>query len=179
LRQIKLGAMFDNMTSRADEILAERLGREQQQLERERRRAEAEARELALEHAERRRQVAEAFDDSFQAFGVETPQPLADEHPSAFRRRLFEQLRRRLPSNHALADVRGDELPTGKTYLNFEKQMIEAAKAEGMNPSFDNLPRDSSLVPRTRVDRETGEKSTSWLVAKVSSERLGARREGC
>jgi hypothetical protein len=152
----------DHVTSRADEFLAESLRREQRQLERERQQEEASAREEAREHAERRRQVADAFDDSFQAFGVGTPEAQADEHPSAYRRRLYENLRRRLPESHDLSSVRADELPTGKVYLSFEKMVQEAAKAEGLKPSPQNLPRDGSLIKREYHDPNTNGREIRW-----------------
>ena len=34
--------------------------------------------------------------------------------------------------------------------------------AEGEQPSFDNLPRDGSLIARTRIDAATGEKATHF-----------------
>jgi hypothetical protein len=44
----------------------------------------------------------------------------------------------------------------------FERQMLDAAKAEAMRPSAENLPSDGSLISRNRVDEATGERSIEW-----------------
>ena len=147
---------LDETFARADEVLRARLKHEQAALEREdaeQRRADAEA---SRADAECRRMITTKFDDAFASFSVETPPARDDEAPGDYRRRLFERLRRRLPDSHDLANIRADELPSGPAYLNFEKMIIDAAKAEGEKPSFDNLPCVGSLISRTRV-ADTGE----------------------
>lgn len=44
----------------------------------------------------------------------------------------------------------------------FEAMLLEAAQAEGLTPSVDNLPSDGTLVARNRVDDATNERSVSW-----------------
>ena len=51
----------------------------------------------------------------------------------ADRRRMFDRLRRKLPDNHDLADVRADELPAGQAFVNFEKlRMVGSAQAHDL-----------------------------------------------
>jgi hypothetical protein len=102
--------------------------------------------------------IAAKFDDAFRSFSVETPQARDDETPGAYRRRLFSRLQRKLPDSHDLVDIRADDLPSGQAYLNFEQMIIDAAKAEGEHPSFDNLPRDGTFVSRTRADDTNGKR---------------------
>src|SRR5580704_3742899 len=145
---------FDSTMARADRVLAERLKREIAAQEAEDAARADEAREKARADAEKRRMVAAKFDDAFRAFSVETPQARDDESPGQYRRRLFSRLQRKLPDSHDLVDIRADDLPSGQAYLNFEQMMIDATKAEGEHPSFDNLPPDGSLIPRVRTDED-------------------------
>jgi hypothetical protein len=153
---------LDETMSRADEVIRARLKREIAEQEREdadQRPADA---QQARENVERRRMIVSKFDDAFAAFSTETPQARDDEAPGDYRRRLFERLRRRLPDSHDLAQIRADELPSGQAYLNFERMIIDAAKAEGERPSFDNLPPSGELISRTRTDEDSGAKATHW-----------------
>jgi hypothetical protein len=163
---------FSDTMARADEVLAERLRREKAQLERERQQEEAEARAQARADAERRSQYQDRYDSAFAAFGTQTPQPAADESPGAYRKRLFENLRRRLPSGNEWASVRADDIPPSAR-ANIEALVIEAAKAEGERPSFDGLPRDGSLIARNRVDSATGEKSVEYFGRESFIKSLG------
>ncbi len=43
-----------------------------------------------------------------------------------------------------------------------ENMVLEAARAEGLKPSWANLPKDGSMVSRVRVDDDTGQKKTEW-----------------
>ena len=115
------------------------------------------------EHAERRRVIAEVYDDAFRSFGTEVPAAVDDEAPAAYRRRLFNRLARKLPSGHDLADVRADDV-CGQPIVfdNFEALIIEAAKREGAKPSIDNLPPDGTLVARHRSD-DTGTRFTEFF----------------
>jgi hypothetical protein len=125
----------------------------------EERRADA---EQARADAWRCRELGQLFDDAFRAHGQKTPEPRADERPSAYRRGLFESLRHKLPDSHDLAGVRADQLPSGDAYLNFEAIIISAAKQEGERPSEANLPPSGEMVARHRVD-DTGVKTTEWF----------------
>ena len=167
---------FDSTMARADRVLAERLKREIAAQEAEDAARADEAREKARADAEKRRMVAAKFDDAFRAFSVETPQARDDESPGQYRRRLFSRLQRKLPDSHDLVDIRADDLPSGQAYLNFEQMIIDAAKAEGEKPSFDNLPSDGSLIARQRVDDATNAKWTEYFGKESFIKSLG--REG-
>jgi hypothetical protein len=167
---------FDSTMARADRVLAERLKREIAAQEAEDAARADEAREKARADAEKRRMVAAKFDDAFRAFSVETPQARDDESPGQYRRRLFSRLQRKLPDSHDLVDIRADDLPSGQAYLNFEQMIIDAAKAEGEHPSFDNLPSDGSLIARQRVDDATNAKWTEYFGKESFIKSLG--REG-
>jgi hypothetical protein len=153
---------IDSTMARADEVLARRLRREEARLEAEEAIALHEAAEQARSDAWRCREIAGIYDDAFRAHGVETPPPRDDERPSAYRRRLFNRLVRKLPDRHDLAGVRADELPAGQAFVTFEAMLLQAAKQEGEKPSFDNLPRDGSMIARHRVDADTGQKITEY-----------------
>ena len=158
-------ARFNETLSRADDLLREKLRREQEELERQDAAERIDARVRARENVERRRLIATRYDDAFAGFNVQTPQAMDDEAPGAYRRRLYGRLMRRLPDSHELQGVRADDLPTGKAFDNFEAMLLEAAKAEGLRPSFDNLPSDGELISRTRVD-DMGQKSIHWYGRK-------------
>jgi hypothetical protein len=116
------------------------------------------------DNAESRRLIAQTYDDAFRSFGVTTPEPADDEAPSAFRKRLFNRLARKLPSDHELASIRADDLGSQPiVFDNFETELIKAATAEGQRPSVDNLPDDGSLVARHRTDSATGERLTEFF----------------
>ena len=102
------------------------------------RRADA-ARAKARDDAERRRLIAERYDDSFRAFGTEVPAAVDDEAPAAYRRRLFNRLARKLAPDHELAQIRADDV-SGQPIVfdNFEAMLLDAAKAEGERPSTEN-----------------------------------------
>jgi hypothetical protein len=143
-------------------VLAERLRREVKDLERqdaERMMADA---AQARGDSERRREYGARYADAFAAFGTETPPPVDDETPGQYIRRLYERLRHRLPSGHDLANVRADDLPAGPARTNFERLLIQAAIAEGLQPSRDNLPPSGELVPRVRGDPDSGARETHW-----------------
>jgi hypothetical protein len=167
---------LDETLSRADEVLRERLKREIAAQEADDAARADEAREKARADAEKRRMVAAKFDDAFRAFSVETPQARDDESPGQYRRRLFSRLQRKLPDTHDLVDIRADDLPSGQAYLNFEQMIIDAAKAEGEHPSFDNLPPSGELISRVRTDEDTGAKATHWFGKESFIKSLG--REG-
>ena len=116
------------------------------------------------DNAEARRLIAQTYDDAFRSFGVTTPEPADDEAPSAFRKRLFNRLARKLPPDHDLAQIRADDLGSQPiVFDNFEAELIKAATAEGQRPSVDNLPDDGSMVMRNSVDSATGERMTEFF----------------
>ena len=60
-------------------------------------------------------------------------EPVDGERPGRYRRRMFDRLRRKLPENHDLPDVRADELPAGQAFVNFEKlRMVGSAQAHDL-----------------------------------------------
>ena len=119
-------------------------------------------RERQRANAEERREIQARYADAFNAFNAEPPMAIDDEAPSAFRKRLFNRLARRLPSSHELASVRGDDLTFSETAFNhFEAQLLAEATKEGQKPSFENLPASGELLQRIRTD-DMGEKSINW-----------------
>jgi hypothetical protein len=167
---------LNSTLSRADELLAERTRREIERLKR----ADAEEREAAREQARadawKNREIGAVYDPAFASFGVQTPAPLDDERPGRYRRRLFERLRVKLPSDHSLADCRADDLPSGQAFVNFEKMLLEAATAEGERPSVENLPPDGTIVMRVRSDENTGGKFNEFFGTTSFIKEMG--REG-
>ena len=87
---------FENTMARMDSVLDQRLRREEQELAAEAQRRADAARAKARDDAERRRLIAERYDDSFRSFGTEVPAAVDDEAPAAYRRRLFNRLARKL-----------------------------------------------------------------------------------
>jgi hypothetical protein len=151
---------IDRSLDNVDQMLASHLRRAAAAEAREEAEREGAAREQAKADALRRVEIAARFDPAFAAFGESVPAAAGDERPGAFRKRLFDTLRRRLPSNHEWANVRADEVPADAR-AQIEALVIKAATAEGLRPSAENLPRDGSLVSRVRTD-ENGAKSIEW-----------------
>ena len=60
-------------------------------------------REQARADSERRRVIQTRYDDAFAAFGTRAPQPVEGERPGAYRRRMFEALRNKLPDSNEWA----------------------------------------------------------------------------
>ena len=107
--------------------------------------------------AEARREIQATYSDAYRSFGNECPSPIDDEAPSAYRRRLFNRLARKLPPDHKLATLRADDLGSQPVVLdNFEAMLLQAAAAEGSSPSIANLPPDGTIITRTRSDANTG-----------------------
>ena len=149
--------------ARMDSVFDQRLRLEEQELAAAAQRRADAARAKARDDAERRRLIAERYDDSFRAFGTEVPAAVDDEAPAAYRRRLFNRLARKLAPDHELAQIRADDV-SGQPIVfdNFEAMLLDAAKAEGERPSTENLPSDGSLIARNRVD-DMGAKTTEFF----------------
>ena len=157
---------LDNSTRRADSLLAEIERRERDREAREiAERDRADAAEARAD-SERCRQVQVKYADAFSAFGVQTPAPVEGERPGRYRQRLYEYLRKKLPSNHDLFSVRADDIPAGQAATNFETMMIAAAMAEGLRPSAENLPASGELVRRDTVDQMTARRQSTGSVGK-------------
>ena len=146
--------------SRADEVLAERTRRELAKMRAEDAAAEAAEREQIRNDSFRRIEVAQRYADAYRAFGVEPPAPIDGESVGRFRMRLYEGLRRRLPSDNEWSGVRADSIP-GSAAAQIEQFVISAATAEGLKPSMSSLP-PSGEVSRVRVDPESGARETHW-----------------
>jgi hypothetical protein len=166
-------ARLDSALNRFDDVLEQRLRREQEQLERERAARADAARARARADANDCREHMARYDDSFAAFGTETPAPRDGEDPETYRCRLFRRLQKRLPDHHELVGV-GDpaDLPD-KALDIFEEQLLREAAAEGASPSEANLPSDGTMIARHRTDSDTGEKSLNWYGTESFIKSLG------
>jgi hypothetical protein len=155
-------ARFDETLSRLDSVLDRSMRRVEAIEERQDAEREDARRQRMRDNAEQRRGIQATYADAFQSFGTEVPAPVDDEAPSRYRARLFNRLARRLASGHELADIRADDLGGSPVVFdNFEKMLLDAAKAEGASPSFDNLPPSGELVARHRTD-DMNAKVTEW-----------------
>jgi hypothetical protein len=158
---MSLQSRIDGTLGNIDQILAESARRLSEQHRADDAKRMMAEREQARADSERCREFQVKYDDAFRGFGVQTPPPVEGERPGAYRKRLYEHLRRRLPSGHDLATTRADDIPSSAA-TNFERMMLEAAMAEALKPSAENLPRDGSLVRRERVD-DMGSRTVEWL----------------
>jgi hypothetical protein len=161
-------------TARVDAVLGSLAAREA-----ERQRAEDAERMMAdaaqaRADAERRREYQARYDEAFSAFGTRAPAPVEGERPGVYRKRLYEHLRRRLPSSNEWASTRADDIPPSAA-SQIEAMVIKAAMAEGLRPSAENLPRDGSLLRRERTD-EHGARSVEWMGRESFIKQMG--REG-
>jgi hypothetical protein len=150
------------LQDRLDRVVNTRLSREEQELEAQAAADRIEARVQARADAHRCREISELFDPAFQSHNQQTPPSIDGEPPRQYRRRLYDRLRLKLPPNHELADIRSDDAGSGQAYVNFERQMIDAAVREGEHPSSSNLPPDGSMISRVQTD-DMGEKSIRWF----------------
>jgi len=147
---------------RLDALLDRRLADQEAEQARADASLEEARRQRQRANAEARRQIQATYADAFAAFGSEPPAAVDDEAPTAYRKRLFNRLARRLPTGHDLADVRADDVASQEVvFSNFEALLLQAARQEGERPSAENLPPDGTLVSRTRVDDMNG-KSINW-----------------
>jgi hypothetical protein len=166
---------INNSTARIDSMLAQI-----ERSEAERQRAENAGRDEARrvwmrDNAERQREYGARYADSYAAFGVQMPPPIDNESAGAYRKRLYEGLRRKLPASNEWADVRADDIPPSAA-PQIEAMVIKAALVEGLRPSPENLPRDGSLIRRERIDDMSGAKSIEWLGRESFIKQMG--REG-
>jgi hypothetical protein len=115
--------------------------------------AESAARRDQIErHADASRKFQSRYDAAYRSFGLAgAPPAMPDEFPGDHRRRMLQDMIDRLPSDHPWAGTKADSLNT-ETIKGIEPQVLEAAEAEGENPSFEHLPEDGSMIERNRVD---------------------------
>jgi hypothetical protein len=150
-------ARFDETLARLDSVLDGQVRRVEAVEARIAAEREEARRQRMRDASEQRRGIQATYADAFQSFGTEVPPPIDDEAPARYRARLYNRLARRLPSGHELAEIRADDLGGQEiVFDNFEKLLLDAAKAEGARPSIDNLPSDGSLVMRVRTDDLNG-----------------------
>jgi hypothetical protein len=168
---------FQAKMDRLDALLDQRLRREEAEQARADASLEDARRQRQRANAEARREIQATYADAYRSFGTEVPAPVDDESPTAFRKRLFNRLARKLPPDHDLAQLRADDLGSQPiVFDNFEIELIKAATAEGASPSFENLPDDGSLVARHRTDSATGERMTEFFGRESFIKSMG--REG-
>jgi hypothetical protein len=148
--------------NRLDALLDRKLADSEAQLEREAAADRVQARVQARADAERNRLLQARYTDAFSAFNVETPPPIDGELPGRYRRRLFDRLVRKLPSSSDLSEIRADELSSA-VIDNFEPSLLSQVIAEGLRPSFENLPPSGELIARNRVDPATNERSVEYF----------------
>ena len=153
---------INGTTHRADNLLNV-LGRREIERQAAEEAEREEARRVRIrDNAERRRQYQVRYSDAYQSFGTVTPAPIDNELAGEYRKRLYEGLRRKLPSDHEWASVRADDIPPSAG-PQIERMVIEAAMREGLRPSAENLPASGELVRRERTDQMSGAKSIEWL----------------
>ena len=150
---------FNRTLARMDSVLDEHARQHEARLAEAEAVREAERIQRQRDNFEQRREIAARYDAAFASFGVAAPEAADDEGPGRYRARLFNRLARKLPQGHDLAQIRADDLGSQPIVLdNFERMLLEAAKAEGLAPSEGNLPANGDLVERARVDSATGTK---------------------
>ena len=152
---------IDGSTRRIDAMLNNLANREA-----ERQRAEDAEREEARrvrmrDNAERRRQFGARYADALRLLASKCRRQSTARSTGEYRKRLYEGLRRKLPSDHSLADVDADDIP-GSAARIFEQQLLEAAKLEAAKPSVENLPASGELVRRDLTDPMTGLRTINW-----------------
>ena len=161
-------ARFDETLSRIDSVLDAQT-RRLEVVEAREAAAREEARRARMRDAmHERTEIGSRYADAFRSFGNEVPAPVDDEAPSRYRARLFNRLARRLSPDHDLASVRADDVSSSPTVFdNFEKLLLDAAKAEGEKPSVANLPPSGEMVARHRTDADTGSRVTEFFGRRV------------
>jgi len=165
---------LDSTLNRINSVLAERTRREIEALRAEDAAQEREDAERARRHNERKRQYQTVYSDAFRALGSEPPLPLDDDTSLQYRFKLYDRLRQRLAPDHELATVRSDDICSQKAvFENFEKMLLAAVKVEAARPSEANLPRDGSLIMRTKVDEATGAKTNEFYGTESFIKGLG------
>jgi hypothetical protein len=138
-------ARFDDTLTRADDLLRERLRREEQELARQ---------DASLEEGLAGLAAPECAPTPKREDKFRRQTPMRSHHSAANLQRL--------PTGHDLADVRADDVASQEVvFSNFEALLLQAARQEGEKPSAENLPPDGTLVSRTRVDDMNG-KSINW-----------------
>jgi hypothetical protein len=166
---------FDSTLERLDAVLDQQVRRIEAAEAHQAAEREAARAQRARDAMHERTEIGARYADAYRSFGSEPPAPVDDEAPSAFRRRLYNRLARKLAPDHKLASIRADDL-SGQVLDNFEEILLDAAKAEGLTPSEANLPPSGEIVMRTRSDANTGGKFNEFFGTESFIKSMG--REG-
>jgi hypothetical protein len=133
---------------------------------RDMRRADAldaeEAREKARKDRTRCLDHQTRYDAVFAKHGSRAPQPVADDAPPSYRRRLFAVGQSMLPTGHPLADFDPQDID-GAAIIPLEGQLLQALDREATEPTGDNIPGEGEpLREVTKIDSASGLKTTSF-----------------
>jgi hypothetical protein len=118
--------------------------------------------EQARKHADACTRHQARYDASYRALGTSgAPARDEGEYPGDYRRRLMRGLQDKLPSDHPWAGVDPGQLD--KSAIGpVEQQVIDAAQQEAESPSPELLPKDDSMIARTRTDPQSGGRITTF-----------------
>jgi hypothetical protein len=170
-------AILDHIRATNDRLnraLDRRVAREYLAFADEAEQAEQERRDRVLRHGDAIRRHQARYDGAFSSFGEQTPQPINGEYPGDYRRGLFAALQRKLPPDHDLAGVDPEELGTS-LIGKLEPELLEAAGDEAERPSEANLPRDGSMLERSRMDSRTGARTINFYGRESFIKAMGAQ----
>jgi hypothetical protein len=115
-----------------------------------------------LKDRQRRSEIQSRYDDVFRKFGERAPMAVADDAPRDYRRHLFGIAQNLLPRGHEMRAFKADEIGPS-AIAPMEQQLFEALSQEAETPSLANLPRDGSMISRTKVNPVTNARETHWL----------------
>jgi hypothetical protein len=158
-------AILDHIRATNDRLnraLDRRVAREYLAFADEAEQAEQERRDRARRHADRCSEHQRRYDEAFGLFGKKAPEPAADAFPPTYRRDLFRHGQRMLPDGHELTDFDPEEL-SSSTIIPFEERLLDALKNEAERPSGSNLPKDGSIIERTRTDSRSGAREVRFF----------------
>lgn len=120
-------------------------------------------RQQAIKDATACRKHQSNYNSAYRSHGLAgSPPPMQDEAPGDYRRRMLQDMINKLPPSSRFTSIKADDLDTPTTKL-FEPEILGAAQAEGEQPSYENLPRDDSMVGRDHIDPETGSRRIEWF----------------
>jgi hypothetical protein len=110
-------------------------------------------RERARADSIRCEQHQHRYDEAFQPFNKRAPSPSSDAHPGTFRRELFREAQRLLPSSSELAAITAARIDSS-AIIPLEAQLFGELRREADNPSYENRPQspDDPRALRIRTD---------------------------
>jgi hypothetical protein len=103
-------------------------------------------RERARADSVRCEQHQHNYDQAFQPFNKRAPAPASDAHPGTYRRELFREAQRLLPSSSGLAGITAARIDSS-AIVPFEQKLFEELRQEANAPSWENRP-DTCDDPR-------------------------------